>query len=160
MRSDARMSLLFAAALGTAWGCSSLSERKAEALVRRYDEQLIQAYRTADVELMEGLVGDQEGKKLTGLIGVKRDMGIALDAELLALDVRAVEHKAGEVHVLTEERWRYRDRRIGTGETIGGESTDRYAMRYVLGRLNGTWVVQGVRFERPPAVGRAQGKGP
>ncbi len=147
--------ILLMATLPAAASCSGLSERKAEALVRRYNQQLVEAYRTADVELMEGLVGDQEGKKLTGLIGVKRDMGITLDAELLMLKVLAVEPRSGSIAVLTDERWRYRNRRIGTGETVGEESTDHYSLRYVLGKTKGTWVVEAVRFESPPEVGRA-----
>ncbi len=154
MRRIATARLLLTGTLTATAACSGLSDRKAEALVRRYNDRLVEAYRTADVEVLEGLVGDQEGKKLTGLIGVKRDMGITLDAELLTFEVLAVERKRESVDVLTDERWFYRDRRIGTGETVGQESADRYSLRYVLRKVKGTWVVEAVRFEGPPQVGR------
>lgn len=128
--------------------------------MRRYNTQLVEAYRTSDVELMEGLVGDDEGKKLTGLIGVKRDLGVTLDAELLTLEVRAVQRKGDTVDVLTDERWRYRHRRLGTGAILGEESTVYYSLRYVLRRMKGAWLVERVRFESPPAMGRAEAEGP
>lgn len=148
------------AVLAATTACSGLSQHKAEALVRRYNQQLVEAYRTSDVELMDGLVGEEEGKKLTGLIGVKRDLGVTLDAELLTLEVRAVQRKGDTVDVLTDERWRYRHRRIGTGAVVGEESTDHYSLRYVLRKLRSGWVVDAVRFESPPTVGRAEVKGP
>ncbi len=160
MRRSGTVLILLLGTLAAGASCSGLSERKAEALVRRYNQQLVEAYRTADVQLMEGLVGDQEGKKLTGLIGVKRDMGLTLDAELLMLTVQAVEASPGSIAVLTDERWRYRHRRIGTGETVGEESTDHYSLRYLLREVKRAWVVEAVRFETPPSVGRAEAKGP
>ena len=39
--------------------------------MRRYNEKLIEAYRLGDERIVDGLVGDEEGKKLLGLIGVK-----------------------------------------------------------------------------------------
>lgn len=144
--------LLFAVA---AAACRDLSDDRAEALVKRYDEKLIEAYRLGDERIVDGLVGDEEGKKLTGLIGVKTDMGINLDSVLTQFRVTGIARpRNGNVEVLTEERWHYRDRRIGSGETVGQESDDHYFMRYTLTRKGDSWVMARVAFEQPPTVGR------
>lgn len=145
---------------GLASGCGrggSLSAERAERLVRAYNQRLIEAYRSSDPELLEGVAGPSECRKILGLIGVKSDQGISLDATLLSLAVRGVERRAaGTVVVTTEEAWRYADRRIGSGETVGEPSADHYRMAYHLERLKaGTWVVGQVRFASPPLVGRA-----
>jgi hypothetical protein len=137
-------------------GCRDLADHRAEALVRTYNERLIDAYRVGDERIIEGLVGDEEAKKILGLIGVKTDMGITLDAALTEFRFAGTVRPApGTLEVLTEERWHYRDRRIGTGETVGQESDDHYFMRYTLARSRGSWVVSKVAFERPPEVGRS-----
>jgi len=140
---------------GLAAGCRELPDQRAGTLVRRYNEKLIEAYRMGDERTVEGLVGDTEAKKILGLIGVKTDMGITLDATLTAFRVTGIERPGREsVDVLTEERWHYRDRRIGSGETVGEESDDHYFMRYALRKEGKGWVVSKVVFERPPVVGR------
>lgn len=153
-RSRAALFLAFALALAAA-ACRDLSDDRAEALVKLYDEKLIEAYRLGDERIVDALVGDEEGKKLTGLIGVKTDMGINLDSALTQFRVTGIARpRNGDVEVITEERWHYRDRRIGSGETVGQESDDHYFMRYTLTRRNDSWVVARVAFERPPTVGR------
>lgn len=147
--------LVVAGLVGLAAGCRELPDRRAEALVRKYNEKLIEAFRLGDERIIERLVGDQEAKKILGLIGVKTDLGITLDAALTEFRVTAVERPGpGAVDVLTEERWLYRDRRIGSGATVGQESHDHYFMRYALKKEGRTWVVFKISFERPPEVGR------
>lgn len=150
-----KRAICLAATLATLAGCRALPDDRAEALVRRYNRKLIEAYRLGDERIVEGLVGDEEARKILGLIGVKTDMGITLDAALTELRVTGTERPARDaVDVLTEERWHYRDRRIGSGETVGQESDDHYFMRYALRKRGKSWVVLGVSFERPPQVGR------
>lgn len=108
-----------------------------------------------DERIVEGFVGNAEAKKILGLIGVKTDMGITLDASLTEFRVTGVQRPGPDaVDVLTEERWHYRDRRIGSGEIVGQESDDHYFMRYALRKEGRSWVVSEVAFERPPVVGR------
>lgn len=148
----AASALLFAVC-GTA--CRRPSDARAVQLVRAYNQKLMEAYRASDERLVEGLVGDEEARKLLGLIGVKADMGMTLDASLVEFSVLGVQRPSREIlDVLTEERWHYRDRRIGSGETIGQESDDHYFMRYSLKKQKDRWVVWKVGFERPPEVGR------
>lgn len=140
---------------GAGGGCRGLPDDRAQGLVRRYNEKLIEAYRLGDERIVEGLVGDQEARKILGLIGVKTDMGITLDASLTEFRVTGIERLGKDaVEVLTEERWHYRDRRIGSGETVGEESDDHYFLRYELRKDQKSWVVFKVSFERPPEVGR------
>ena len=146
---------LLAVILSTA--CADLSDREAELVVRTYNGRLIEAYQLADAEIMEGIVGDEEARKLTGLIGVKIDAGISLDSKLDEFKVLGMEREDFFVNVLTEERWSYQDRQIGTGKTVGLPSKDHYFMRYVLNKVDDNWLVVAVKFEQPPVVGRAQG---
>jgi hypothetical protein len=145
---------------GLAAGCGSadrLSDERAERLVRAYNQRLADAYRTSDPELLEGVAGPAECRKVLGLIGVKSDQGISLDATLLSLALLSVAPGGeGTVVVTTEETWRYADRRIGTGDVVGEPSEDHYRISYRLDRLKaGGWVVGEVRFATPPVVGRA-----
>jgi len=138
-------------------GCRNLPDHRAEALVRKYNEKLIEAYRMGDERIIEGLVGDEEARKILGLIGVKTDLGITLDAALTEFHVTGIQRPSRDtVDVLTDERWHYRDRRIGSGETLGQESDDHYFMRYALRKDQKSWVVFKVSFERPPEVGRTE----
>ncbi len=134
--------------------CGRVSSREARGLVERYNRVVSEAYRRGDVKLIDPVVGPREGKKLTGLIGVRLDMGLLLDAELLSLEVTGVEKDGAVLHVATREKWRYRDRRIGTGEQVGEESVDEYGMRYTFVRQDKAWVVDELGFTTPPVVGR------
>jgi hypothetical protein len=142
-------------ALVLAAGCRpALSDGDAGGLVRRYCERVVEAYRASDAELVAPLVGDAHAKKLTGLIGVKRDMDVVLDAKLLELALERVERSGDGVLVFTRERWRYVDRSVGSGEPAGPVSNDAYRLRYRLGREKDRWVVREIDFVEPPVVER------
>jgi hypothetical protein len=130
------------------------SHEEARQLVERYNTIVAEAYRRGDARLTDPVVSPNEGKKLTGLIGVRLDMGLTLDSEMLSLDVVGVEQKGDELRVRTQEQWRYRERRIGTGEPVGEASFDSYAMLYRFKRGKGAWLVDEIRFAAPPRVGR------
>ena len=113
MRTRWRLAALLGTAL--AGGCGGMGDSDAERLVRTYLDRVAEAYRTSDEQVVEPLVGDEQGKKLLGLIGVKRDAGITLDAKLLEIRFEKIARvRAGlalkEVWVDTRERWYYRDR--------------------------------------------------
>jgi len=135
-------------------GCRGLGEAKATRLVRAYNDKVIEAFRTGDARLVEAVAGPKEAKKLSGLIGVKLDQGLTLDAQLLELRVLKVERVKDAVLVDTAEEWYYRERRIGSGQPVGQDSRDRYQMRYVLRPLDKRWVVDEIQFAAPPQVGR------
>lgn len=148
-----RAAPLAAAALAAA-ACHRPSDGDAEKLVRTYLTRLVEAYRASDADLTAPVVSDRQGRKLTGLIGVKRDADLNLDAQLLEIRFEGVARTGGAILVDTRERWQYRDLRIGTGQQVGEASTDSYRLRYRLAREKGRWVVDAIEFLEPPQVGR------
>ena len=134
--------------------CSRVGDKEAYRLVNRYNAVVCEAYRRGDVELIDSVVGPNEGEKLAGLIGVRLDAGITLDAELLSLEVKDVKQAGPELSIQTSEQWRYRNRKIGTGDQVGQESLDSYAVLYLFKRIDEQWLVDEIRFIDPPLVGR------
>jgi hypothetical protein len=145
-----------AALLGlTTVGCRSRDDATgARAAVQRYLDKTIEAYRVSDAALMDPYVNEQQGRKLTGLIGVKRDAGVYLDAMLLSIEYTLAERRGDRWVVETRERWAYRDRKIGSGQQVGDESLDSYQMRYTFSRDGRRWVLEDLEFTAPPVVGR------
>jgi cytochrome c biogenesis protein ResB len=148
--------LLVGFCLAAFTGCQRSSTEEARRLVERYNQVVSEAYRRGDVRLIDPVVGPNEGKKLTGLIGVRLDLGITLDSQLLSLEVTGVEKTKDEMQVRTKERWRYRDLKIGTGQQVGEESLDAYGMLYIFKKIDKAWMVDEIRFTSPPQVGRKQ----
>lgn len=136
--------------------CKQSPSQQARTLVERYNRIVSEAYRRGDVKLIAPVVGPKEGKKLTGLIGVRLDFGLTLDSHLLSLEVTGVEQSNSQMRVRTKERWRYRDLKVGTGEQVGEESLDSYEMLYIFTNINKAWLVDEIRFTTPPWVGRKQ----
>ncbi|HEX9049225.1 MAG TPA: hypothetical protein VF841_01710 [Anaeromyxobacter sp.] len=147
------------AVLLLAAGCDRLSDEKAVGVVRGYDRALVEAYRTGDARPLEGWAGPAEKKKVAGLIGVKLDMGITLDAHMLDFKPLAIERRGGAVTVTAAERWYYLDRRIGTAQQVGQDSRDEYTIRYSLEKHDGRWLVMGIDYAAPPRVGRQETMG-
>lgn len=143
--------LIAAAALAS---CRGGEKAEAEQAVRNYLARLADAYRTSDASLVDPLVSEAQSLKLVGLIGVKRDAGVVLDARLLDLRFTRVASRGGTWTVETHERWYYRDRKIGSGEQVGPDSTDTYAMRYRFSRKDGRWILEDLEFVGQPVVGR------
>ncbi len=138
------------------WQASStLSDQRAEDLVREYNRCVIEAYRLSDPTKVDAVTGTAEGKKIVGLVGAKSDMGLTLDAKLLELKVVRVERNPDAIQVDTVERWHYADRRIGDGTVQGAPSDDSYTMRYFLTKPGEHWLVDHVAFAADPVVGRA-----
>lgn len=134
--------------------CGRPSQEQARKLVENYNKVVSEAYRRGDVRLIDPVVGPNEGKKLTGLIGVRLDMGLSLDSELLSLDVTDVAAEKTVLRVRTRERWHYRDRKIGTGAQVGEESIDSYEMVYLFTNMNSAWMMDEITFAAPPRVER------
>lgn len=137
-------------------GCARPAFDEARQLVERYNALVSEAYRRGDIKLVDSVVGPNEGRKLTGLIGVRLDFGLTLDSQLLALEILGVEKSAAGMRVRTQERWSYRDLKIGTGEQLGQVATDSYAMVYLFIRTNQQWLVDEIQFAAPPQVSRQQ----
>jgi hypothetical protein len=142
--------------LALSLACGHVSEREARALVERYNLAVSEAYRRGDINLIDNLVAPDcvAGRNLTGLIGVRLDMGITLDSRLDDLQVTRVEVVNEQLQVHSRERWSYRDLRIGTGEQVGEASVDHYEMLYLFKQVKGAWMVTETKFTSPPKVGR------
>jgi hypothetical protein len=133
---------------------ASQEDEEAKQAVRAYLTRVIDAYRVSDAELTDPVASDREVRKLTGLIGVKRDSGVNLHAELLDLQFERVEKVKDGFSVSTREKWTYRDLAIGTGKQVGEGSTDSYRMVYKLERDKDRWVVGETAFSEEPVIGR------
>lgn len=135
---------------------ADVSKEEARRLIERYNQTVSEAYRRCDVKLIDAVVAPEaiDGKRLTGLIGVRMDMGISLDAKLLSLEISGVKQTGDELRISTRERWNYREYKIGTGLQCGEESSDSYEMLYILRYLDGKWMVCETQFTSPPTVGR------
>jgi hypothetical protein len=133
------------------------SDRDAEEVVRRYNRLVTDAYRAGDYRIAVPVVSDAEAHKLAGHIGARLDQNLTLDARLLELVVHEVARSGEEVVVSTTEQWHYADRRVGSGEQVGQDSRDSYAMRYYLRqRADRAWIVDHIEFASKPTVGRTE----
>ncbi|HJV22020.1 MAG TPA: hypothetical protein VJ570_04955 [Holophagaceae bacterium] len=143
-------------ALGLFAGCGRTSLQEARTLVSTYNEVVSEAYRRCDIQLIDRVVAQEgpAGRRLMGLIGVRADMGLILDAHLDELEVASAEKREGVLEVRTREHWSYRDRRMDTGEQVGESSVDRYEMIYLFRREGSAWKVSETRFAAQPQVGR------
>lgn len=140
--------------LGGPAACRRDRRAEVEQAVRTYLERLVAAYAASDETLVDPLVGDEQGRKLVGLIGVKTDTGIALQAKLLELSFVKVEGRGDEWMAETKEQWAYRDVDLKTRQQVGEPSADSYAVRYTFARKDGKLILERVEFTEPPQVGR------
>jgi hypothetical protein len=145
--------IILACVLGLT-ACNGPSRTQARQLVERYNTVVAEAYRRSDVKLLDAVAGPNEGRKLTGLIGVRLDLGLTLDSKMLSLDVLDARQSKDELRVRTRERWSYCDRRIGTGQQVGETSEDAYEMLYFFKRFERDWLVDRIEFATPPQFGR------
>jgi hypothetical protein len=146
--------ILVVASLVLLASCGKGKKEEAEEAVRTYLARLVDAYRTSDESLVDPLLSDAQALKLVGLIGVKRDAGVVLDAKLLELQFLRTAREDGRWVVETKERWYYRDRKIGSGVQVGDDSTDSYRMRYTFVRKDGRYILEELAFVGEPQVGR------
>lgn len=150
-----RWNLIGLAVLTVAVGaCRGVDEEAAKGAVMGYLDKLTQAYRASDEEIVDPFVTEPLGRKLTGLIGVKRDVDLVLDSKLLEISFEEIRRDGDAILVDTRERWWYRDVQIGTGAQAGEASTDEYLMRYRLVTQDGRLKVDETAFRAEPKVGR------
>jgi hypothetical protein len=83
-------------------------------------------------------------------------MGLVLDSELQSFEVLGVQRVGEDVIVKTQERWHYGEKKIGSGEQVGEDSTDSYTIGYHLGQFEGVWKIARIEFLEPPKVGRTE----
>src|SRR5690242_12038386 len=87
--------------------CSRLEEKEARGAVVQYLDKLQLAYRASDEMIVDPLVMEPHGRKLTGVIGVKTDLGVVLDSKLLEIEFEGISGDRDATIVETRERWHY-----------------------------------------------------
>ena len=144
--------------LSVVLGCGRVSTREARTLVAHYNAVVCEAYRKGDIRIIDSVVGldAPDGRRLTGLIGVRQDMGLALDAKMESLKITGVEQAKDDLRIRTKETWTYRDLKVDTGQQVGEASVDRYEMLYHFRKQKGAWMVEETQFTSPPQVGRKE----
>lgn len=150
-----RFRLFYILAVIICASCNSrMSNDDARRLVERYNNVVIEAYRQGDVTLIDSVVGPNEGRKLTGLIGVRTDAGVRLVSKLLSLDITSVDLQDESLTIQTREKWTYHHVNAASGKQVDEPSEDAYEMRYLFIKLDGKWMVDKIEFVTPPQVGR------
>ena len=130
--------------------CEDLPDARAEDLVRQYNRALATAFRTADPSPLKGVASEREVAKVTHLIDVKRETNMTLDSTLVDFGMQGVDRTGKKVQVRSTERWRYVNRRIGSGEPVSATTDERYMMRYDLLRDGEKWKVDETAFLSKP----------
>ena len=119
--------------------------REGERVVRRYNEAVINAYRSGDAARLSEVAGEREARTIATLIDVKRGAGLVLDPVLETLEVTSVQKEGQDrMQVETKEKWRYQDRSVAPGGTPGPLVMAEMRMRYDCERVSGTWKIMKV----------------
>lgn len=122
-------------------------ERDAAAAVRRYDDEIVRAYRRADASGLSGVATADEVRRVAVLIDLKSAAKLVLESDLEAFRIERAEVApgGGTADVETTERWRYFDRHLAPGEPPGPTFESEMAMRYDLVREGTAWKVRSVK---------------
>ncbi len=141
---------LAAAAVAATSGCGRWQlAHDGEAAVRAYNDAIIVAYRLNDPSGLERVAGEDEVRRLTALIDLKRNGRLALESEIQELAVLGVASPGPDrMTVATRERWRYWDRALQPGIPTGPVFVADLWMTWELGRARGDWKVLRGRTER------------
>lgn len=117
-----------------------------ERCVRDYQDGLITAFRTGDVVPLGRVASENEVRKVTALVDLKRAAAMVLESSLDDFAVEGLE-AVGEdaARVTTREKWTYFDRALTPGQSPGPRFVARMRMQYDLGHTDGQWRVLSVR---------------
>jgi hypothetical protein len=132
----------------------SPEEQGAQATVRRYDEALVQAYRTGNAELLADVAEPEEVKRVATLIATLAERGEVMEARqtefhVLGVTVNLREKAVTLVDVV--ETWRYEHRSLADRDAVVPAKTATYRLAYDLTHDGGRFKVwQIVEHELPP----------
>lgn len=108
---------------------------EATALVRGYDDAVVEAYRTNDASGVKAVATPEEWRRVFALVDLKKAGGLVLESRLELLEVSKEERpNPRSLVVETHERWRYWDRAIVPGKPAGTVFVSDMKMRYTFTR--------------------------
>jgi hypothetical protein len=160
MRSRKRSGSLAAAVLAliAPAGCArdrlSADEHAARTAVVRYNESLVQAYRTGNRELMRDVAALEEVERIGNIVASLAAAGRTMEARQTGFRVLGVtinEREDGVTLVETLETWTYEHRALADRDRPAPAKEAKYRLAYNLVRAGGRFVVHRiVEHELPP----------
>lgn len=122
-------------------GCSHQKDEPLK-IVRAYNEAVIYAHKTGDTSRLTEVAGDREARIISILIDTKRAAGLVLESTLEDIKVINVEKiNSNSMIITTSERWRYYDRPLKPGKSLGPVIKAFMKVKYECGKIDGKWKV-------------------
>ncbi len=139
-------------------GCArdrlSADEHAARTAVVRYNETLVQAYRTGNRELMRDVAALEEVERIGSVVGSLAAAGRTMEARQTGFQVLGVTinpREDGVTLVETLETWIYEHRDMADRDRPAPAKEAKYRLAYNLVRAGGRFVVHRiVEHELPP----------
>ena len=145
----AREILLFLLATSILWGCAENSTEAVTAVVRAYNNAVIEAYRTGSAQPLLPYASEKEMNKVQVLVDLKMSNRLVLESELQSLELLSAVREPDDTYtVRTRERWKYFDRPLQVGVPPGPTFVADMFIRYTLRREGDRWKVQKLSAEK------------
>ena len=129
--------------------CNSItgSERRdIEDTVRRYNNALMEAYKSGDFSALRDVATEREYRKVMVYIQSYTSEGEKIVSELKVLKVKGIRKKSpNKAEVLTKERWTYSRIDHRTGKTLVPETIYEYEIQYNVTRENNSWKIASIK---------------
>ena len=107
-----------------------------------YLPKMAEAYRTGEVDALEGLTTQKERSILRKNIDDLASQGRSVDTELIELtieDLNLVTYASA--YVTTAEYWKVKSYAVGTDQVLGEDPRQFSRVRYQLERKQGRWII-------------------
>jgi hypothetical protein len=140
-------------------GCQQPAGKQFEIVIRDYNKEAINAYRTGDTKPLRAFASEKESNKVQVLVDIKRNNGLILESELQKLEI--LESKKSSVDVWTvrtKERWSYHDQPMKAGQPPGKTIIADMVLVYTLQQGKAEWKVENVKAESTSYLGEAPKK--
>jgi hypothetical protein len=134
--------VLLAAVLALCSACNMGNGGEIERIIRRYNELLIQGYRTQNMNPLLEVTTHEHALKLYHHMAALGEGQLQMESRLKGIRFLNVERRgSAEAMVETEETWDFTHYRMATREKYAEEKDFIYRMGYVLNRVGGRWVI-------------------
>lgn len=131
------MTLLF-------FGCAkkeSPEEYAIKLAVTKYNNAIIELYRTVSPEKLNEIALEEESKKVQSYMSIFLMGDRLMDAEYQKIDFKEVTVDGDSAIAKTSEEWRFRWIHFKTGEEIEPWTDIKYNMRYELTLVDDKWMI-------------------